>query len=83
MSTRRTTALKMQAVHNATITLDPGGLRSLAIGASAAQLERNHQVSIDGDKMAARALLDAISGPRLFQRFRELAASPAGQSTGA
>lgn len=62
---------------DATITLDPGGLRALAIGASAAQLETNHQVSINGDKKAAHALLNAISGPQLFQRFRELAASPA------
>jgi DNA-binding HxlR family transcriptional regulator len=61
----------------ATITLDPSGLRALAIGASASQLEASHQVSIDGDKEAAHALLDAISGPRLFQAFRELAIAPA------
>lgn len=60
-----------------TITLDAGGLRALAIGASAAQLEADHRVSIAGDKEAALALLNAISGPQLFQRFRELAASPA------
>lgn len=62
---------------DAVITLDASGLRALAIGASTAQLQASHQVSIDGDKKAAHALLDAISGPRLFQRFRELAASPA------
>jgi DNA-binding HxlR family transcriptional regulator len=64
---------------DATITLDPGGLRALAIGASAAQLEANHQVSVNGERKAAHKLLDAISGPRLFQAFRQLGTMSADQ----
>jgi DNA-binding HxlR family transcriptional regulator len=64
---------------DATITLDPAGLRALAIGATAAHVETNHQVSIDGDKQAARALLDGLSGPRLFQAFRQ-SATPSAES---
>lgn len=58
---------------DAEITLDPRGLRALAIGASTTQLEADHLVSIAGNKKAARQLLEAISGPRLFQAFRVLA----------
>ena len=68
---------------DAVITLDPGGLRALAIGASASQLEASQQVSTDGDKEAARKLLDALSGPRLFQAFRELAIAPPEHDAGA
>lgn len=67
---------------DAIITLDPGGLRALAMGASASQLEASQQVTIDGDNEAAHALLDALSGPRLFQAFRELAIAPADPAAG-
>ena len=62
---------------DATIILDSGGVRALAIGASPAQLETASQMSIEGDKKMARSLLSAISGPQLFQAFRQLGTTSA------
>jgi len=55
---------------SATITLSMAGLRALIIGATASQLERDGDVSIDGNRRRARALLSALSGPPLLGGLR-------------
>lgn len=53
-----------------TIELTRAGLRGLVVGASASELERDGDLSIDGDRRRAHALLDALSGPPLLAGLR-------------
>lgn len=55
---------------SATITLSMAALRSLINGAPASQIEPNADLSIDGDRRRARALLSALSGPLLPNELR-------------
>lgn len=53
-----------------TIALTRAGLRGLIVGASASELEQDGDLSIDGDRRRAHALLDALSGPPLLAGLR-------------
>lgn len=53
-----------------TIELTRAGLRALIIGAPAAEIEQDGDLSIQGDRRRARALLDALTGPPLLAGLR-------------
>lgn len=53
-----------------TIALTRAGLRALIVGASASEIEQDGDLSIDGDRRRAHALLDALSGPPLLAGLR-------------
>jgi DNA-binding HxlR family transcriptional regulator len=55
---------------SATIALSMAGLRDLIIGAPVSEIERNGDVSIDGDRRRAAVLLSALSGPPLLDGLR-------------
>lgn len=54
----------------ATITLSLAGLHALIIGASASQIEQDGDVSIEGDRRRADALLGALSRPHVLDGLR-------------
>jgi DNA-binding HxlR family transcriptional regulator len=53
-----------------TIALTRAGLRALVVGASASELERAGDLSIEGDRGRAHALLDALTGPPRLAALR-------------
>ncbi len=56
-----------------TIELTRSGLRALILGASTSEIEQNGDLSIQGDRRRAHALLDAVAGPpRLAGLRRQL-----------
>ena len=58
-----------------TIELSRSGLRALILGAPASEIEQAGDLSIEGDRQRAHALLDAVAGPpRLAGLRRELEA---------
>jgi ubiquinone biosynthesis protein UbiJ len=58
-----------------TIELTRSGLRALILGAPTSELEQDGDLTIEGDRRRAHALLDAVSGPpRLAGLRRQLEA---------
>jgi DNA-binding HxlR family transcriptional regulator len=55
---------------DATVELTRPGLGALILGARAAEVERRGDLSIQGDRRRALALLDAVSGPPLLGELR-------------
>jgi DNA-binding HxlR family transcriptional regulator len=56
---------------DSTIELTRPGLAALIVGAPSAEIERNGDLSIEGDRRRAHALLDALTGPPLLTGLRE------------
>jgi DNA-binding HxlR family transcriptional regulator len=56
---------------DATIELTRPGLRALVLGSDVAEIERSKNLSIDGDRRRALALLDAVTGPPLLAGLRK------------
>ena len=54
----------------ASIELTRAGLAALILGASASSIEQTDDVSIQGDRRRAHALLDALTGPPLLAGLR-------------
>jgi DNA-binding HxlR family transcriptional regulator len=55
---------------DATIELTRPGLRALILGAPASEIEEAGDLSIQGDRRRAHALLDAVAGPPLLGGMR-------------
>jgi len=53
-----------------TIELTRSGLRALILGARTSEIERTGDLSIQGDRRRARALLNALTGPPLLAGLR-------------
>jgi hypothetical protein len=62
-----------------TIELTRSGLRALILGARTSEIERTGDLSIQGDRRRAQALLNALTGPPLLAGLRPQLEGGAGE----
>lgn len=67
---------------DATIELTRPGIRALIMGARASEIERSGDLSIEGDRKRAHALLNTMTGPPLMAGLRPQLEAARGSSGG-